>query len=84
MGLTEQALLIQCSAKHFPAADHALSITFYIKIYTAAQRLISFKIPCSLFGIIYLIIIIIIIIIISNSSMPLLNGVLSLLQMLVS
>jgi hypothetical protein len=83
IGLTEQALLIHCSAKHFPPVDHAFSITFYIKIYRATQRLITFKIPCNLFGIIYFyhhhhchyIIII---------SIPLLSGVLSLLHMLVS
>ena len=50
--LTDQALLIHCSAKNFLTTRHALGTTVSCsRIYRAGQRLSSFKLLCDLFGI---------------------------------
>jgi len=52
LGLTDQALLIHCSSKNFLTVWHVLSITpFCFGIYRTWRRLISFKLPCNLLGI---------------------------------
>jgi hypothetical protein len=51
--LTDLALLIHCSVKTFPTVWHVLGIAdFCFGIYRAWRRLISFKLPCNLLGII--------------------------------
>jgi hypothetical protein len=51
--LTDQALLIHCSAKEVLTVWHVLSITVLcIRIYRAGWRLSSFKLLCNLFCII--------------------------------
>ena len=53
LGLTDQALLIHCSAKNILTVWHVLSITaFCFGIHRAWRRLISFKLLCNLLGII--------------------------------
>jgi hypothetical protein len=52
MGLTDQALLINCPAKNFLTIQYVLSITaFCITIYKAGWRLSSFKLACKPLGI---------------------------------
>jgi len=51
-GVTDQALLIHCSAKTSLTIWHVLSITVLcVRIFGAGQRLSSFHLLCNLFGI---------------------------------